>query len=171
MIDKNKMIEIIKNAEAALKEYTGATYTKAEDMYKCYDLAKLLNKNLTPDSYKSIIDGITKTTNYVQHVVLHEGKPISMVATQDNLNMSKAPRLSCKVDNIATLPEHRGSVTRLLLGMVKEKFKGLGYDNLNLCVTKGNERAVNFYKKTGFVQVSDSWTMRIKQEDKLISKL
>jgi ribosomal protein S18 acetylase RimI-like enzyme len=146
------------------KEYTGVTYTKPGDMYKCYELAKLLKPDITVEAYRGLIDKITKSTNYVQHVVLCDGEPVSMCATQDNLNMSVAPLLSCKIDNIATLPEHRGAVTRFLLEATKEKFQALDYDNFNLCVHKGNDRAEGFYKSVGFEQRSNTWMLKIQNE-------
>lgn len=144
-----------------MKEYTGATYTKAEDMQKCYKLALLLNPKLSKECYKAIIDKITRSTNYVQHVVLQGDTPVSMCATQDTLNMGVAPKLSCKIDQLATLPEHRGTgVTKVLMNCVEDKFRDKGYDNLDLCVSKGNT-AEQYYRKAGF---SDKFSLNFKKK-------
>jgi len=142
--------------------YTGATYTESKDMYKCYELAKLLNPKMTESEYRNAVDKITSSTNYVQHVVLHDDTPVSFCATQDNLIMGAAPRLSCKINNIATMPEHRGHVTKFLLDCVVTKFRDDGYDNLNLSTYSNNDQAAKFYKKSGFEKLSDGWTLKIQ---------
>ena len=152
------------------KQYTTTTYTKPEDMYKCYPLAKLLNEKMTEPDYRSAINQITQLSDYVQHVVLYQGRPVSMAATQTTLMMLLAPKMYCKIDNLATLPEHRGFVTKMLMDNVVQEYREKGsYGGIGLCAEKGNERANAFYeRKIGMKPSSIGWRKYFdeREEDK-----
>ena len=152
-------------------KYTGATYTKPEDMYKCYELMTQINPKLTFEDYKTGIDRITSKSNYVQHVVLCEGKPVSVNATQDVFTIGTLPRPALKIDNVATLPEHRGHVTNFLMQHVIESYTAQGYGKISLCSAKDNFRAGAFYKKNGFTDETYSWAMRVNQDGQQRAKL
>jgi ribosomal protein S18 acetylase RimI-like enzyme len=153
-------------------EYAGAIFTKKEDMYKCYELAQLLNPKLSEEDYRAVIDNIVNVSNYTQHVVLYDGKPISMVATQDVLLMKVAPSRAAKVVNIATLPEHRKYVTKFLMEGVQSKFESQGYGSVGLESSKANGRATSFYRKTGFTnEDNNSWRKYLNQESRAFSRL
>ena len=155
-----------------MKEYQGAIFTKKEDMYQCYELAKLLNPKLSEKDYRLTIDNIVDKSNYTQHVVLCDGKPASMIATQDILLMKVAPARAAKVVNIATLPEHRGHVTKFLMQGVQSKFKAQGYGSIGLESSKTNSRATSFYRKAGFAnEDNNSWRKYLNQESRAFSRL
>jgi ribosomal protein S18 acetylase RimI-like enzyme len=145
-------------------KYTGATYTQKEDMYKCYELMTQINPDLKLEDYKNGIDRITTRSNYVQHVVLCNDIPVSVVATQEVFTIGVLPRPALKIDNVATLPEHRGHVTRFLMQNTIDKYTELGYGKISLCSANDNYRAGAFYKKSGFENATLSWSMRVNQE-------
>lgn len=146
--------------------YDIKTFDKKEDMYKSYEVAKLLNPTMSEDSYKSVIDRITSTSNYKQHVVMHDDKVVSMIATQDVLMMGNAPKMTCKLDNVATLPEYRGYVTSMLMNRVIDTIKKQDYGGVCLDCSKRNEKGTSFYTRMGFEPTNNGWVMKINSDDR-----
>jgi GNAT superfamily N-acetyltransferase len=139
--------------------YEIAIFDTPKDMYRSYEVAKLLNPKMTEEDYISVIDRITKVSNYKQHVILHKGDVVSLIATQDILVMGAAPNLTRKLDNVATLPEHRGFATRELMRRVVSQTKEEGYSNICLNCNKQNDRGNNFYQRMGFKQTGNGWEL------------
>jgi predicted acetyltransferase len=144
--------------------YVNKVFEKPEEMCSSYEVAKLLNPRMTEEQYKSAIDRITSNSNYKQYVVLHDDKVVSMIATQDVLVMGNAPRMTCKLDNVATLPEHRGFVTQMLMRQVLDKIKTLDYGGVCLDCNTKNDRGNKFYKKMGFEKDNNGWVLRFDEK-------
>ncbi len=132
------------------KEYSLRVLTKPEAMYTTYECAKLLNPTLTYENYKITIDHNAKTINYRQVIMICDGVPVAFAGIHDTLLMKNAPNKSLNLANIATLPEHRGQVTKVLLKYIEALARSEGYGNIDIRSNKQNDIAAACYEKAGY---------------------
>lgn len=153
-----------------MSKYKFKTFDSPEDMYKSYKVAKLLNPKMREEEYKSVIDKITKVSDYKQHVVMQGDEVVSMIATQSVLMMGAVPQLTCKLDNVATLPEHRGYVTSELMQRVKVDVLQKGYGAIHVNCSKDNEKGSKFYKRMGFEDTGKGWVHYLNQANRALER-
>ncbi|MCE3233261.1 MAG: hypothetical protein K0R98_1518 [Rickettsiaceae bacterium] len=153
--------------------YVCKIYTKKEDMYKTYEVAKVLNPGMTKEEYRQTIDDATYNTNYTQFVMLKrvktaegkkEPKPVAFICVQDVLVMKHAPKRCGNVSNIACLPEYQGNgLMEVFMKQVAEHYARHGYVNLTWKSGKNSERSEAFYRrKTGAEKEKNfAWTLDV----------
>jgi len=147
------------------KEYTLRVLTKPEAMYTTYECAKLLNPILSYEDYKITIDQCVKSVNYRQVAMFVDEVPVSFIGIHDTLLMKYAPKKSLNLSNIATLPEHRGQVTKVLLRYIEALAKQEGYGNIDIRSNKQNDLATACYTKAGYHnEESFAWRKYVDKE-------
>ncbi len=142
------------------KEYTLKVLTTPEAMFTTYECAKILNPNMSYDDYKVTIKYNCSVMNYKQVAMVVDEVPVAMVAMHDTCLMKHAPAKALILSNIATLPEYRGQVTKVLLSYVKGMAMAEGYGNIDIKSSKQNLAAEKSYTKAGFSN-GESYAWRI----------
>lgn len=152
---------------------------KKAELKDVFDISKLhaicwkdTYKNIIPDSYLKNIylddwceefeDGINNKTREA-HIAYIDDKPIAVISHgKSRCDMEGYG----EIISLYVHPIYQCSgIGSLLLEHAVKYIKGLGYNNICLCVFDKNERAKKFYEKNGFKDSCKKNTLKIENED------
>ena len=112
--------------------YVCKILTKPEDMVCIYNLALLLNPKMSSEDYVITVTNACKAINYRQVTGFKNDKPAGFIAIHDSVLMSNAPMKSLNICNVATDPNERGPLTKLLFKVVEQIAIDEGYGNIDI---------------------------------------
>ncbi|OGG12141.1 hypothetical protein A2Z00_03075 [Candidatus Gottesmanbacteria bacterium RBG_13_45_10] len=109
----------------------------------------------TEDAKKHVLDVITKEGHYAL-IAEADTKPVGFLFLSPKQYSYRKVKM-IELDMLAVLPEYRsGGVGKKLLDEAKRWARKHGYQTLYVSSYLKNERAVNFYKREGFMPIDIS---------------
>ena len=148
-----------------MKEYTGAIYTTAKDMYQVWPIATLLYKDLTADKFKRYIDNTIADIRLEMRVVFHENKPIAFAVTHRTPVMFLCETKCISIAHIAVEEKNRPQVSAFLAQWIEHDAKKEGVGAIDIRSQKSNIAADKFNTKNGYKKdESSAWRKRLESE-------
>jgi hypothetical protein len=148
-----------------MKEYTGAIYTTAKDMYQVWPLAKMLYASLDADMFRRYIDNTIADIRLEMRVVFHESKPIAFAVTHRTPVMFLCEKKCISIAHIAVEEKHRPQVSAFVVQWIEHDAKKDGVGAIDVRSQKSNIAADKYYTKNDFINTeSFGWRTENKGE-------
>lgn len=107
---------------------------------------------------KDLIDGIVYNPYKYIYIILSDDKKVGYISIDTNFKMFKKDiDKSCWIGIcIGDINYHGSGIAKIAMEFLEDKAKNLNQKRIELGVFEYNKRAINFYKKMGYVEIGEN---------------